>query len=982
MDVRQEVDALLERISGLLQEHKFPEDELKDIANSLEGLPFQVRLTQKWGDLLLRAERPLEALEAYEKVGNYYKDNEMWAKAVATLRHAVKLDENRWELRKSLAEAYLEEERRADAVEEYRWVSRIFHQAGDLERAAEFRYKVVEIQPDNIVQKVKLAEILLKIERLRDACEQFEQALELLEENGYWSDLLKVAERLLYVSPAHLYALKLSARIYLENNEALKALVKLKEAFRQAPEDPQVLRLLAVAFDKIEQPNKTLSVLHKLANVYQEQGKLSLARDVFSEILELDPTDSVSQASLMELNAVVGEGDDSSSPVEESKESSSSSPTTPHLTFITPVRRDEIRKQLQHCNLEFAAVEAVALEYIESRPAPAGHKLTSWPDSVRRHVHGELLYGGRYVLTDMLRRDVFGTFFRAIDLEEPTQFVSLLRPNTTSSEAHRQNERLQRLQAEVQRLNDFSHPHLLPLIAIGECEGGDPYIVSEYFDGTPIANVRDALSPLQLFELFYQMVHTIDYMHSRGLVHGNLSPHYVLLNKKGELMIDGYAWHTLLADDVKGGNIAAVDSPSSYALPVFSLPEFVGTSGFVAPEVVDGEKPGRAADIFALGCMLYYMAQHRRIPWTVQRKLGDVVVDHVTRAQDDTVPTLQLGEAPHSQFLEHLFPRLVNFNPGDRLNLRKIQLEYTKFTEKSEHPTFRQTAEHDTDGHFPPHLLTTGSSMELDPVVQLPNECRELPLPIQQSLQQFLSRIKQLSWFQPSEDAVQRGVEHLREYIRRISPFATAPILPQISLVRTRWAVLQDHLVEQQALEPLVREAVDSALADNPNAWAIAGKAAWDAIHAYEVPHNRLLSFDVAAATVSASAWSVSWNPVWVAARSTAWNTSKALAKAAGRTAAWKAAKGVAWTSTWPIAKTVAPTSMRTVARTASGDASWCAAWIVASDQLSDQKNPFESLFAVWELGLYPMLLYNGNYVLVAIDSSVGNKFEVETLNI
>ncbi len=978
MDVKQEVDALIERISQHLQEHKFPADELKSIEEAVEALPFQVRLMQKWGDLLLRAEQTQKAIHAFEKVGEYYKEHGMWTKAIATFRHIVKLDEENWGIRKSLADAYLKEDRKADAVEEFRRISRIFYQLGDLESAAQFRYKVLDLQPENIVQRVKLAEILLEINHTQDAIELFDQALDLLEEKGFWSDLLKVAERLLYVDPSHLHAQKLTARIYLENNQALKSLAKLKKAFHQAPDDPDVLRLLAIAFDKIEQTDKTITVLHKLADVYQEREQLALARDVYMEIVELDPTDQASQTSLMELNAVVGDARADEPASSDNLEAPPTVANASRSAIIMPQRLDDIRKLLHHSNVDVENLELSVLEKIVHRAPPPGRKLSDWPEAIRRQVDGELLYGGRYILTDMIRRDVFGTHFRAMDLEQPGRFVSLLRPSVAKKDEASQQEFLGRLRAEADRLDGFSHPHLLGSLSVGETESGEPFLVSEYFDGAPLSILRDALSPLQLFELFYQLVHTVDYLHSCALIHGNLSPLYILLNGKGELRIDGFAWHTLLANDIQQSELAAVDSLSSqYDLPTFSLPEFVGTPGFIAPEVVDGEQPGRAADVFALGCVLYYMAQHRQIPWTVQRKMGDVVVDHVTRAQDDSVPTLKLGEAPHSQFLENLLPRMVNFLAADRLNLRRVQLEYTKFTEKSEHPTFRKPEGVKTEDHFPPNLLTTGSAIELESVVQLPNECRELPLPIQQSLQLFLSRVRQLPWFQPGEDAVSRGVEHLREYIRRISPFATAPMVPNLYTVRTRWSTLEKHLVEQQALEPLVRNAVESSLEDNPNAWAVAGKAAWDAIHEFDVPEDQLLAFDVASAAVSASAWSVSWNPVWVAARSTAWNTSKALAKASGRTAAWKAAKGVAWTSTWPVAKSVAPNSMRTVARTAAGDASWCAAWLVASDQLDDQENPFEPLFSIWELGLYPMLLYNGNYVLVAIDTSAEGPFNI-----
>jgi len=187
--------------------------------------------------------------------------------------------------------------------------------------------------------------------------------------------------------------------------------------------------------------------------------------------------------------------------------------------------------------------------------------------------------------------------------------------------------------------------------------------------------------------------------------------------------------------------------------------------------------------------------------------------------------------------------------------------------------------------------------------------------------------------------------------------------------------MLESHLISQKDLKKLVKEAADKALLKNHNNWTIVGKSAWDAVYNYPIPPNYLLPFDVANTAVSSAAWSVTWSPLWSSARSTAWNAAKAIAKKHDRIDAWDAAKTLAWTLSWPKAKNATKGALSFIPRAAAGDISWYAAWLTASEHLEDKANPFASLFNIWELGFYPMLLFDGSYALISINEKHAGTF-------
>jgi hypothetical protein len=312
--------------------------------------------------------------------------------------------------------------------------------------------------------------------------------------------------------------------------------------------------------------------------------------------------------------------------------------------------------------------------------------------------------------------------------------------------------------------------------------------------------------------------------------------------------------------------------------------------------------------------------------------------------------------------------KMLEYDPEQRITLYEAQNRYLEFIENEYQPIMDITERRSSSRIPLPSVAISGAKPQTSAKTFssiLPEACHILPKELQGEIEDLLKRIEQIPWFRPQVEP-QDALELLEEHIHRLSPFIDTAIPTKISYVRTSWQMLDANIAPQKDLEVLTKQAAEESLMRNANAWSLAGKAAWDAIHNF--PQDLLIPFDVASAAVSSAAWSVTWNPTWAEARTNAWNTAKNQAKAMDRMDAWNAVKTAAWTTSWPNAKAASHSTIQSVARIAAGDISWHTAWLVASDQMDNYINPFESLFKIWEMGLYPMLLFNGDYVIIAID--------------
>lgn len=260
--------------------------------------PSDVRTWLKIGDLFTRKGARKEACQTYLRVAKHYADQGFFLKAVAVYKQTLKLDPTRLDVSVKLAEMYQKLDMTSEALAAFEHVAGALARAGQVDKALAVLKKMVELDPDNIPARIKLAEALSKAGKAPQAATEFAVGAELLEKQGRMDDYVKVAERLLFHRPGDAKTARKLAGLYLERNDAKRALAKLQLCFKADPRDVDTLELLARAFHVLGQTPKTISVYRETARILGEQGKHDERARILKRILELDPSDQEARQAL------------------------------------------------------------------------------------------------------------------------------------------------------------------------------------------------------------------------------------------------------------------------------------------------------------------------------------------------------------------------------------------------------------------------------------------------------------------------------------------------------------------------------------------------------------------------------------------------------------------------------------------------------------------------------------------------------------
>ncbi|MEO0365892.1 MAG: serine/threonine-protein kinase [Pseudomonadota bacterium] len=157
-------------------------------------------------------------------------------------------------------------------------------------------------------------------------------------------------------------------------------------------------------------------------------------------------------------------------------------------------------------------------------------------------------------------------------------------------------ESITRFRAERQFLAKLSHPNIAQLLDGGSTQDDQPYLVMEYIDGVSIDRYCDdnRLSIRDRLRLFEKVCDTVDYAHRNLIVHRDLKPGNILVDSRGEPKLLDFGIAKLL-DTQEVDQTMAVTREGRLML----------TPEYASPEQVRGEPPTVAADVYALGVLLY-----------------------------------------------------------------------------------------------------------------------------------------------------------------------------------------------------------------------------------------------------------------------------------------------------------------------------------------------------------------------------------------
>lgn len=233
-----------------------------------------------------------KATEVYLKTADLYVEQGFFQRAVAVYKNIIKLSPGFVEAYTKLADIYRQLGLLSDAVQQYEQAAAVLQKSGNTKAAMAAMRQIVEINPEQPVARIKLAEAASQAGMADEAVAEFTRAAELLKAQGRTDEYLRVAERLIYHRPDDVVLAKEVARQYIERNNGRFALAKLQACFKQDPRDTETLDLLARAFQQLGQAQKTVSVLKELAKVHADSGRVAERGAVAQRILAIDPNDA------------------------------------------------------------------------------------------------------------------------------------------------------------------------------------------------------------------------------------------------------------------------------------------------------------------------------------------------------------------------------------------------------------------------------------------------------------------------------------------------------------------------------------------------------------------------------------------------------------------------------------------------------------------------------------------------------------------
>ncbi|MDR2727549.1 MAG: protein kinase [Chitinispirillales bacterium] len=211
-------------------------------------------------------------------------------------------------------------------------------------------------------------------------------------------------------------------------------------------------------------------------------------------------------------------------------------------------------------------------------------------------------YIGKYRVIGKLGKGGMGDIYRAV--QEPLNRIVALK--VLPPQLSRDEEFAKRFEIEAKAISLMEHQNIVSIYEYGE-EDGYRFIAMQFVDGMDLGcyiNETRVIAVSEIIDFSKQICRGLRYAHSHNIIHRDIKPQNVLLDKSKVVHISDFG-------------IAKIFSSADITMTGSA----VGTPEYMSPEQAQGKKLDAQTDIYSLGILMYEMLT-RKPPFTANNSMA------------------------------------------------------------------------------------------------------------------------------------------------------------------------------------------------------------------------------------------------------------------------------------------------------------------------------------------------------------------------
>ncbi len=273
---------------------------------------------------------------------------------------------------------------------------------------------------------------------------------------------------------------------------------------------------------------------------------------------------------------------------------------------------------------------------------------------------------GRYKILDIIGGGGMANVYLAHDMIlDRNVAVKMLRLDLTNDE-----EFIRRFHREAQSATSLNHPNIVNIYDVGE-EDDIYYIVMEHVDGQTLKQYIQEHSPLRVeeaIEIMKQLTSAITHAHQNHIVHRDIKPHNILIDREGNVKITDFG----IAMALSATSITQTNS-------------VLGSVHYLSPEQARGGMANKKSDIYSLGIVMFELLTGR-LPFS-----GESAVSIALKHLQSETPSVRRWNPDIPQSVENIVLKATakdQFHRYDSVEEMEADLRTALDPERMNEPKF------------------------------------------------------------------------------------------------------------------------------------------------------------------------------------------------------------------------------------------------------------------------------------------------------